>query len=91
MIQSPRHWRINITKQYSLMRYPSQKYAKFFKKIITNLNFTIFNIQTNKKFYRGKRHLVRYQRLNVAFCTVASNRIYNQPDDGLEKKAETCS
>jgi hypothetical protein len=32
----------------------------------------------------------------IASCSwivriVASNRIYDQPDDGLEKKAETCS
>jgi hypothetical protein len=29
---------------------------------------------------------VRYQRLNIAFCMVASNRIYDQRDDGLEKR-----
>jgi len=40
----------------------------------------------NNKFYRLKRDLVRYQRLNIAYCIVASNRIYDQPDDGLEKK-----
>jgi len=26
------------------------------------------------------------QRLNIAYCVAASNRIYDQPDDGLEKK-----
>jgi hypothetical protein len=30
-------------------------------------------------------------QLNIAFCMVASNRTHNQPDDGLEKYAETCS
>jgi hypothetical protein len=40
----------------------------------------------NKKFYRWKRDLVRYQRLNIAYCIVAWNSIYDQPDDGLEKR-----
>jgi hypothetical protein len=62
-----------------------------FINFITILKFTMFNIQTKKKFYRRKRDLVRYQRLNIAYCMVASNRIYDQTDDGLEKKAETCS
>jgi hypothetical protein len=35
---------------------------------------------------RLKRDLVRYQRLNIANCIVASNSIYDQPDDGLEKR-----
>ena len=25
------------------------------------------------------------QRLNIAYCKIALNRIYDQPDDGLEK------
>jgi hypothetical protein len=25
-------------------------------------------------------------RLNIAYCVVASNRIHDQPDDGLEKR-----
>jgi len=33
----------------------------------------------------------RYQRLDIAYCIVVSNWIYDQPDDGLEKKFETCS
>jgi len=35
---------------------------------VTNLKFTTSNIQMNKKFYRWKRDLVRYQRLNIAYC-----------------------
>jgi hypothetical protein len=58
---------------------------------ITILKFTIFNTQTNKKFCQSKRDLVRYQRLNIALCMVAWNRIYSQPDDGPEKSAETRS
>jgi hypothetical protein len=46
----------------------------------------MFNIQMNKKFYQWKRDLVRYKRLNIAYCVVASNRIYDRPDDGLEKR-----
>ena len=38
------------------------------------------------KFYSSKRDLVRYQRLNIAYCIVVSNRIYDQPDDCLEKR-----
>jgi hypothetical protein len=45
----------------------------------------------NKNFYQLKQDLIRYQRLNIAYCVVASNTIYNQPDDGLDRKAETCS
>jgi hypothetical protein len=30
-------------------------------------------------------------QVNIAYCIVVSNRIHDQPDDGLEKKAETCS
>jgi len=37
------------------------------------------------KFYRWKRDLVTHYRLNTAYCVVASSRIYDQTDDGLEK------
>ena len=38
------------------------------------------------KFYQSKLDIVRYQSLNIAYCIVVSNRIYDQPDDGLEKE-----
>jgi hypothetical protein len=61
-------------------------YFLSFLNFVTNLKFAIFNIQMKNKCYRWKRDLVRYQRLNIAYCSVASNRIYDQPDDGLETK-----
>jgi hypothetical protein len=74
------------------MCYPPSKIrCLIFISFINILKFTIFNIQINKKFYRWKRDLVRYERLNIAYCIVASNRTYDQTNDGLEKKAETCS
>ena len=67
------------------------KLFRFYKIFIIVLKFTLFNIQMNKKFYWWKLDLVGYKRLNIACCVVLSNRTYVQPDDGLDKKAETCS
>jgi hypothetical protein len=50
MIQSLRHWRINIAIIPDV--FPPKYSVLSFINFITILNFTIFNIQMNKKFYQ---------------------------------------
>jgi hypothetical protein len=65
-IQSLRHWPISTVKQNSPVSYPPPlQHPPSFINFIAILKFAIFNIQMNKKFYRWKRDLVRYQRLNL--------------------------
>ena len=91
MIQSLRHRRINIVKQYSLMCYPLSKIRSLsLINFITILKFTILIFKWTRNFI-DENEISLDTKLNIENCIVASNWINDLPDDGLEKKTETCS
>jgi hypothetical protein len=48
-------------------------------------------VTPRKQKQQTNKHTMQYIKDLILHWIVASNRIYNQPDVGLEKKAETCS
>jgi len=44
-----------------------------------------------QEFFFDESEISLDTKVNIAYCIVVSNRIQDQLDDGLEKKAETCS